>query len=218
MRLDAHPNKNDTIGVLATRAAGVNPGSGYTGFVVNGSGPRLPMDPRFVSVGCESWEWLFDPRVLENPVLQAVMALLAPGFLRVGGISSDQVHYVANSTAQLDLNGGLEENPLNSATFDGLVEFARRANVSLIYDLNELWGPTAGNHRQPGQPWNATATVALLRHAQASGAVYPAGPLVAVELGNELAGGHGTWASERKYMYMYMYMYTQAIPPQLDLF
>eukprot|EP01043_Picozoa_sp_COSAG02_P110732 COSAG02_NODE_46869_length_345_cov_1.032520_1_plen_40_part_10 len=40
------------------------------------------MDPRFVSVGCESWEWLFDPGALAHPMLRAVTSLLSPGFLR----------------------------------------------------------------------------------------------------------------------------------------
>jgi hypothetical protein len=58
-----------------------------------------------------------------------------------------------------------EQNPLNTSTFDNLVQFARRANVTLIYDLNELYG------REAGQPWNGTATRSLLQHALQSGTV-----------------------------------------------
>jgi hypothetical protein len=61
-------------------------------------------------VGCESWEWLFDPGALDHPMLQAVMGLLAPGFLRVGGISADQVHWIGNGSQQLDPTGGNEQN------------------------------------------------------------------------------------------------------------
>jgi len=166
------PNANDTIGILPGRARAARPAP-TASFLVSGSGPpRTRLDPRFVSVGCESWEWLFDPGALDHPMLQAVLGLLSPGFLRVGGISSDQVHWVGNGTEQLNLHPGAEENPLNTTTFDALIMFCRRANITLIFDLNELWNSNAlGFHRQEGQPWDPSATVKLLEHAKASGAV-----------------------------------------------
>jgi hypothetical protein len=196
--LEARPNANDTIGVLPGRARTARP-SATASALVNASGPRRsPMDPRFVSVGCESWEWLFDPGALAHPMLRAVTSLLSPGFLRVGGISSDQIHWVGDDVQQLDLTPGSEENPLNTTTFDRLVEFCRKTNITLIYDLNELWAASEKQqyHRQAGQPWNATATIALLEHARDSDAIFPRGPLYAVELGNELAGGRGWTGNE----------------------
>ena len=42
--------------------------------IVNNTAPAAPpMDPRFVSVGCEMWEWLFDPDALNNAVLRKVI-------------------------------------------------------------------------------------------------------------------------------------------------
>lgn len=82
-------NANDTIGILP----GSQPDNGTGAALVwantsTAAGPEL--DPRFVSVGCETWEWLFDPTALQNTVLINAMKALAPAVLRVGGISADQ--------------------------------------------------------------------------------------------------------------------------------
>lgn len=180
------PNANDTIGVLPSRQPPLPPP--VATFHVSGDAEALPrMDPRFVSVGCESFEWLFDQRALEHPTLQAVTSMLSPGFLRVGGTTSDYMHWVGvqpenSPRVPYPLSG---VNTVNTSTFDALIQFCRRTNMSLIYDLNELFGRS----RSGSGPWNASGTVALLQHAQSSGAVHPEGPLYAVELGNELQHG-----------------------------
>eukprot|EP01050_Picozoa_sp_SAG11_P005735 SAG11_NODE_415_length_9675_cov_2.425961_5_plen_775_part_00 len=188
-RLVAVPNANDTVGVLSSRQPPLPPS--IATFHINRSAEVLPrMDPRFVSVGCESFEWLFDQRALDQPMLQAVTRMLSPGFLRVGGTTSDYLHWVGanpenSPRAPYPLAG---VNTVNTTTFDALIQFCRRTNMSLIYDMNELYGP-GGRHRVEGAVWNSSGTVALLRHAKATGAVHPAGPLYALELGNELQHG-----------------------------
>lgn len=73
-------------------------------------------------------------------------------------------------------------NLLNTSTFDGLIEFCRATGISLIFDLNEMYG----RWDNATNPFNLTGNELLLKHARDTRALYPNGPLFAVELGNEL--------------------------------
>ena len=183
-QLIAVQNANDTTGVIFSRVPPPTPPAAT--FIVNGTGDSLPpLDPRFVSVGIESFEWLFDQPALDSKMLQGVLRNLSPAFLRVGGTTSDYMHWVdgpENSPRHPYPLDGV--NTVNAASFDALIQFCRRANVSLIYDLNELYGRRSGKGS-----WDLSGAIELLQHAKSSGAVYPEGPLFALELGNELQHG-----------------------------
>jgi len=157
------------------------------------------MDPRFVSIGVETWEWLFDPDALDNAVLRQVVAALAPLVIRVGGISADQTRFMLSpfpkDTPWPPVVGPY--NLLNASTFDRLVSFCRGTGASLIFDLDEMLGRsflddkgvTPDPNREPfllQPPLNLSGVEALLQHASRTGALAPTGPLFAVELGNEL--------------------------------
>ena len=180
-------NNNDTIGVLARSAHG-----SATITVTLPAEPLRKLDPRFVSVGCETWEWLFDPTALDNPILRRVARAFAPAVLRVGGISAMQTHFTSGSIPAGSpwppvWNGTHQVNLLNSSTFDKLVSFCRDTGLSLMFDLNEMWGRL----EDPHAPFNMSGIEAFLKHVKHSGALAPRGPLFAIEVGNELTGHAG---------------------------
>lgn len=159
------------------------------------SAPVAPkMDPRFVSVGVEMWEWLFDPSALDNPTLKGAVSAMSPVVIRVGGISADQTHFTTSPFPP-----GLPWPPaigkfnlLNTSTFDRLVAFCRQTGASLIFNVNEMLGRPPFAEKifdRDGlavPPLNLSGVEALLRHAANTSALSPAGPLFAIELGNEL--------------------------------
>eukprot|EP00040_Diaphanoeca_grandis_P010863 m.55638 g.55638 ORF g.55638 m.55638 type:complete len:558 (+) comp22113_c1_seq3:236-1909(+) len=181
-RLPTASNSNDTIGVLQPP-----PPVHSATITINTVKPVAKLaDPRFISVGCEMWEWLFDPEALNNPVLRSVAKAFAPAVLRVGGLSADQTQY---TTDPIPPNSpwppvAAGTNLLNTTTFDALVEFCRDTGLSLMFNLNEMWlrdGPNAST-----KELNLTGSDLLLRHMRDTHAIYPDGPIFAVELGNEL--------------------------------
>jgi hypothetical protein len=97
-------------------------------------------------------------------------------------------------------------NFLNASTFDGLLDFCRATNLTLIFNLNEVFGRT-GCGASEGDlagtcvgEWDSAPVEELLRYMREAGAVWPTGPLVAVELGNELSAHLGWQAQAADYL------------------
>ena len=66
---------------------------------INTSAVAEPTDPRFVSVGVETWEWLFDPDALDNTVLRNVVTIYTGQELPVCSSAVLAVRALADPTA-----------------------------------------------------------------------------------------------------------------------
>jgi heparanase 1 len=144
---------------------------------------------------------------LADPTLTAALEALAPVRLRVGGSLADQIYYsnmdgsdnddpsactepVANTSIILGYGPGC----LAASRFDDLLELCARTGAELVFGLNGLYGRTPAPDTPAlwAGPWDPANAEALLRHVRAfCGDDESAGPLVAVELGNEIDGAAG---------------------------
>ena len=169
--------------------------------------------PALVSLAWESWAALFqtysgiDP--LTDDRVVRIASHLAPGVLRVGGITADFIHYATN-TGEADAAApspcpfGTCTRNLTAARFDQMLAFASRAGFELLFDVSVLNGRNCTQikpacHIQPGHPppawcqgwcgrypdWDTDNLRKFLEHIRARGH----GP-ASIELGNELAGNH----------------------------
>lgn len=173
--------------------------------------------PALVSQAWESWAALFQFADLhKDPRLRTIASHLAPGILRVGGITADWVRYPGDGDSFGGSGGGSSgvwpDTPMNltAAGFASIAAFASAANLSLLFDLNELYGrncslvrpdcpytppapPPAWCTEWCGSPpefpdWDESNARAFLAGLQANGTGGPGEPPFAYELGNELLG------------------------------
>ena len=176
--------------------------------------------PALVSQAWESWGALFQfAHLHSDPRLIAIASHLAPGVLRIGGITADWVRYPADGNSFGGSGGGTggvwPATPMNlsAAGLASMAAFTSAANLSLLLDLNELYGrncslvrpdcpytppapPPAWCTEWCGTPpthpdWDTSNLRALLAGLHANGTGGPGAPPFAYELGNELLGHLG---------------------------
>lgn len=138
-----------------------------------------------------------------DPAAVAIASHLTPAVVRVGGITADWLRYSLNgSSSAVDASwshkvGGFwpaAPQNITLAQFYELTHFMRAANLSLLFDLNELYGrncSAVGPHG--GDPvwcvgdWDTSNVRAFLQRLHDDGAVGgPSNSLFGFELGNEL--------------------------------
>jgi hypothetical protein len=171
-----------------------------------------PIPATFAGFGWEMYAMLsFMPHMNDTRFATAARGL-APALLRVGGITADWVRYVGmngappravSAHAPLPphtpaLGGYWPTAPVNLTArgdFAALLSFARAANFSLMFTLNELYGRNC-NATKPGCPtcddwcvgkWDTSNVRAFLQYIHDEGLFGAPGALHSFELGNELA-------------------------------
>jgi hypothetical protein len=152
---------------------------------VDTSRPAAISSPALVSQAWESWGALFQFAHLHNdPRLIAIASHLAPGVLRVGGITADWVRYPGDGDSFGGSGGGdngfWPAQPMNLTTagFASLASFASAANLSLLFDLNELYGRNCSLVRPDCPPVRGekSAHVASSEGGGGGGGVLPSPP------------------------------------------
>jgi len=137
----------------------------------------------------------------------AAASHLAPAVIRVGGITADWVKYTDDGGRQ-PLRHGVqsgstgwptEERNLTMSTFMVLYDFMAAANLSLLFDLNELHGRNCHTPKPecPANPgcqawcsgtWDMSNVRSFLQALHDKELVGEGSPLYAFEVGNELIG------------------------------
>jgi hypothetical protein len=145
---------------------------------------------------------------MTNPAYIAIASHLPNSMVRVGGISADFTTYdLSDSPAELasaetsDVNilrgsdWPFANRNITATHFELLVKYLGAANISLIFDLNELYGRSC-NNSDPANPyndgvwcegaWDMSNVEAFLGYVHDHIPSGPGATLVAFELGNEL--------------------------------
>ncbi len=154
------------------------------------------VDPRFLSVAVDSAQVVgakfwnpsgetesgagntpVPPYDFANPKLRALARHLAPAYLRIGGSEADRVYYDMSGQA-----GGVPPRPYESvltrAQWDGVADFARALDFSIVFTINAGPGP-----RDENRAWVDTNARELLTYTRDQGF-----PIAMWELGNEVNG------------------------------
>jgi hypothetical protein len=149
-------------------------------------------EERFLSVGWEVAQLVNEAPFLNSSAFAKAASYLQPGFLRVGGISADFMEY-----EYLDPGlGGWW--PSRDYQFVGskvreMLMFANQTGLSLLWDLNELFGRNCStgpyNITCIGD-WNTSNTQLLLNWMSESPDWVATGNLIGLELGNEVTRSH----------------------------
>jgi len=195
--------------LLAAAAAG---GALDLAVSINVTAPIAIALPWLASHGWEAWQALDALETMSDPRAQAIASALAPGVVRVGGITADWLFYTElggdGRAAPVPpppaptLGGFWPTQPRNVtlASLRELIRWHDGAGLSLLFDLSELTGRNC-QLSKPGCPsctdwcgsppaypsWNTSNVRALLTALRAGGDVGSGSALFAFELGNELA-------------------------------
>jgi hypothetical protein len=181
---------------------------------VNISLPVAVALPWLASHGWEVWQALDALGTISDPRAHAIASALAPGVVRVGGITADWLFYTALGADErasplpslpppAPALGGFWPTQPRNVTLAALRELIRwhdAAGLSLLFDLSELTGRNC-QLSKPGCPsctdwcgsppaypsWDPSNARALLAALRAGGDVGGASALFGFELGNELA-------------------------------
>lgn len=175
--------------------------------------------PLLSSFGWEAWQMLDSLHEISDPRSEAIAGHLSPSVIRVGGITADWFRYVLDSgldssTDELvgrtvigneqHLVGGFWPTAPENITlsqFYNLTAFMKRSNLSLLFDLNELFGRNC-NTTKPGCPscndwcgssptfpgWDTSNVRDFLQRLHDDKMAGGNNSLFGFELGNELAG------------------------------
>lgn len=161
----------------------------------------------YISFGWEMEAAMSQIAQLQNPIFRKIASHLSPSTVRIGGISADWYRYTFSTASHA---AGGRDHPaaapsndwppfpdgphnLTVGDFQIMIEFMRAANLSLMFDLNELLGRVCNNTHQPvpynpGQwctgPWDTSNVRALMKYVHDHG-LYDGSTLSAFELGNE---------------------------------
>jgi hypothetical protein len=124
-----------------------------------------------------------------RPRLRRLAAALGPAYLRIGGTDADRTAYQLDDRPPPDRGARWL---LTRQRWDDLADFARDADLRLIFTLNA--GPSA---RDRHGDWDPESARALVEHAQRR-----QDPVAVWELGNEVNAfplTHGSWLSADRY-------------------
>ena len=173
--------------------------------------------PLLSSHGWEAWQMLNSLHTMSNSRSIEIASHLSPSVVRVGGITADWFRYVLDTTNTTSLstlytgnehllNGFWPTEPENItlSQFYNLTNFMTHANLSLLFDLNELYGRNC-NTTKPGctgsgctawcgsppeyPSWDTSNVRAFLQRLHDDGVAGGSkNALFGFELGNELAG------------------------------
>lgn len=160
-----------------------------------GETPKAVVDERYLSIAIDSslivgghwWspggevEPIGRQRVapldLTNPILRARAREFGPAYLRIGGTEADTLYYELNQD-----NSAVAPRPydfvLTRNQWDGLIDFARDANLDLFFTLNA--GPSS---RDAQRRWKSENAERLLHYAQSRKQ-----RIAVLEFGNEING------------------------------
>jgi heparanase 1 len=142
---------------------------------------------------------------LSESIFTATLEALAPVRLRVGGSLADQIYYsgmdededddpssCSEPIANASMTLGYGQGCISASRLDAVLALCTNTQAELILGLNGLYGrtPAPSTPELWTGPWNSTNAGGLLRHVRS---LYndSAGPLVAIELGNEIDGAAG---------------------------
>jgi len=172
--------------------------------------------PLLSSHGWEAWQMLDSLHTMHNSRAEDIASHLSPSVIRVGGITGDWFRYILDSSiddendligidsSQHLLKGFWPSAPQNISIgqFYNLTSFMTLSNLSLLFDLNELFGRNC-NTTKPGcqsctdwcgspplyPPWDMSNVREFLQRLHDDGMAGGAkNALFGFELGNELAG------------------------------
>jgi len=171
--------------------------------------------PLLSSFGWEAWQMLDSLHTISNPRSEAIAGHLSPSVVRVGGITADWFRYVLDSSTdepagrtaignEQHLVGGFWPTAPENITlsqFYNLTAFMTRSNLSLLFDLNELFGRNC-NTTKPNcpscndwcgsppafPPWDMSNVRDFLQRLHDDKMAGGNNALFGFELGNELAG------------------------------
>lgn len=154
------------------------------------------LPPYFLGFGWEMWAMLGMVDRLSDPRLVALASHLKPSLIRVGGITADWVKYTDLPGQQPGHLTGFWPNAPNNlplSNFTALLDFFTQSGLSLLFDLNELYGRNC-NTTNPvtNQPdwcvgaWDTSNLQQLLSYVQANNLAGGDNALIGFELGNEL--------------------------------
>lgn len=213
------------VAVAGVAAAGPSLRPPYSSRSRNQPGPTVvtvgdsvvaTVAPGFVGMGWEMDAMLGMMNDIQDPTFAKAASHLSPAIVRVGGITADWVRYdgfsnvaaAAHKTTgpasrrQKGSLGGYwptHERSLTLSNFTTLLNFMSAANLSLMFDLNELHGrnctspnPSCGKstssycHAWCEGAWDLSNVLDLLQYVHDHSLVGGSSPLYAFEVGNEL--------------------------------
>eukprot|EP00051_Salpingoeca_urceolata_P035820 m.31504 g.31504 ORF g.31504 m.31504 type:complete len:507 (-) comp9765_c0_seq1:210-1730(-) len=180
------------IAVIVLLALASCAGRAATVVSVDGSHPHAHVDREYVSFNIDASLYhsttdLSDPKLI---ALASAWTADAPSYLRVGGTMEDYAAYnmTAGQSQPCPFAKGVRCYILNPSLWTGLLNFANKTNLSLVFGLNDLFGRKPKGKPEVPEPaglaWNASNTESLLRWTAAN--TDPARWPFAFELGNEL--------------------------------
>ena len=161
--------------------------------------PQVATAPVFsTSIAFASWtvdpsrnRLFFNVNFTDSRLLYLVNQI-GGGIIRFGGGGGDLLTYSTpmdtGSCGPLPVN----EECLNSTTFDGVLSLASVGSSSLIVALNIQ--PVDGSSQPPNGPWNSSNARSLLTYIRDHAAPMPT--ILAFELGNECNSRHFTPAEQ----------------------
>lgn len=212
---------------MASSAVAVSGSQSPLSITIGGSIAQL--SPLLVSHGWEAWQALDALHKMLDPRASTIASHMSPGIVRLGGITADWLQYtfddaieapadttsfddaieVPADTTSSGLLGGfwpLYDRNLSYAALRNLTAFCARANLSMLLDLNELFGRNCNTTKPTcascgswcGLPpefpsWDTSNVRALLQRLHDDGAVGGRSALVGFEVRLAGAGGCAQW-------------------------
>lgn len=169
---------------------------------VDTSSAAASIPSTFAGFGWEMYAMLGSMAHLADPRFARAAGGLAPALLRVGGITGDWVRYLIDAPPEASVNveAGAAywptepKNLTARGDFAALINFARDANFSLMFMLNELYGRNC-SATKPGcasctdwcvGDWDTSNVRAFLQYIHDEGLFGGSNALQSFELGNEL--------------------------------